>query len=389
MRLRGASWAWIPAVLPLLAVAAGTLAQEAGFDHTSTRFVLTGAHENTRCEGCHRQGVFRGTPTECSFCHGASGTLAESVKPPDHPRTPDRCQDCHVTTTWLNVRFDHSVVSGRCSSCHNGVEAAGKPPRHVTTTAECDFCHIDIDWRVIRFDHSGVTGACSSCHNGVEATGKPNGHVSTTAECDLCHVVGDWRVVRFDHSGITQPCSSCHDGMRATGKPSDHISTNAECDLCHIVSDWSAIQFDHSGVTGSCSSCHNGIDATGVPNGHFVSMRECDECHLATAWAPDTFRHVSPNYPGDHRRDLACTDCHQANSEAVQWPFPALQPDCGACHQSDFEPGPHKKHENPDAFYTASELRDCTGACHVYTDASLTVIKEARSGEHRVSDGGF
>jgi hypothetical protein len=272
-------------------------AQDAGFDHTATRFVLTGAHENTRCESCHQQGVFRGTPTECSFCHGASGTRAESVKPFDHPRTGDRCQDCHVTTTWLNVRFDHAVVSGRCSSCHNGIEATGKPSRHIVTSADCDVCHIDVDWKIVRFDHDNVVGSCSTCHNGMDATGKPNGHFGTT--------------------------------------------------------------------------------------------QECDECHSTRAWLPDNFRHASPNYPGDHRRNLDCTDCHRANTTAVQWPFPALQPDCGACHQSDFKADAHEKHENPDGFYTASDLRDCTGACHVYTDPTLSVIKERRNGEHRVSDGGF
>ena len=298
MTIKAARWVWMSVLVGLFGAWAGTgLAEDTGFDHTSTRFVLTGAHEDTRCEGCHKQGIFRGTPTECSFCHGASGTLAESVKSFDHPRTRDRCQDCHVTTTWLNVRFDHAAVTGSCSSCHNGVEATGKPNNHITTSTECDVCHIDVAWHVVRFDHGSITGSCSSCHNGVEATGKPNNHFGTS--------------------------------------------------------------------------------------------RECDECHTNRAWLPDTFRHMSANYPGEHRQNLTCTDCHRASTETVQWPFPALQPDCGGCHMDDFEPGPHKKYENPDTFYSASDLRDCTGACHVYTDASLTVIKDARSGEHRVSAGGF
>ena len=40
--------------------------------------------------------------------------------------------------------------------------------------------------------------------------------------------------------------------------------------------------------------------------------------------------------------------------------------------------------------YTVSELRDCTGSCHVYTDSSMTTIKENRPGpEHRISAGDF
>jgi hypothetical protein len=37
-----------------------------------------------------------------------------------------------------------------------------------------------------------------------------------------------------------------------------------------------------------------------------------------------------------------------------------------------------------------SELRDCNGACHMYTDSTLTEIKKNRPGpEHRVSDSDF
>ena len=40
-------------------------------------------------------------------------------------------------------------------------------------------------------------------------------------------------------------------------------------------------------------------------------------------------------------------------------------------------------------YYTVGELRDCSGACHIYTDSSLSTISDRRNGNHRVSDGGF
>jgi hypothetical protein len=75
--------------LLLVGVAGVLVAQERepGFDHTATRFVLTGSHEIVPCEGCHGMGVFEGTPTECSFCHDGSGMRAESGKPIDHVPT--------------------------------------------------------------------------------------------------------------------------------------------------------------------------------------------------------------------------------------------------------------------------------------------------------------
>ena len=98
------------------------------------------------------------------------------------------------------------------------------------------------------------------------------------------------------------------------------------------------------------------------------------------------YTHTSGNFPGRHNSSVTCTSCHTANGESVVWPNAAYKPDCAGCHANDFESGPHKKHENPDANYTVSELRDCSGACHIYTNATMTVIKEARPSNHRSSD---
>ncbi len=43
------------------------------FDHARTGFQLSGAHRNERCESCHIQGIFKGTPTQCANCHTSRG----------------------------------------------------------------------------------------------------------------------------------------------------------------------------------------------------------------------------------------------------------------------------------------------------------------------------
>jgi hypothetical protein len=73
----------------------------------------------------------------------------------------------------------------------------------------------------------------------------------------------------------------------------------------------------------------------------------------------------------------------------INWQFAAYQPNCAACHADNYESGPHKKVDIPTIRYTVGELQDCSGACHVYTDASLTVIQEIRNNQHRVSDSAF
>ena len=140
-------------------------------------------------------------------------------------------------------------------------------------------------------------------------------------------------------------------------------------------------------ITGSCSSCHNGVFATGKSSGHFVTNIDCFECHGTQNWTAIHFVHRSPSYPGDHSRGVACNDCHQSNSEQATWTAPNYEPDCAGCHVGDYKSGPHKKTENPDTKYSVGELRDCTGACHIYTDQTLTTIKKSRSGEHRVNRG--
>jgi len=144
---------------------------------------------------------------------------------------------------------------------------------------------------------------------------------------------------------------------------------------------------DHALVTGSCSTCHNGTTATGKSTNHFVTSLQCDECHNTTNWTTINFNHTSAAYPGDHSFGMVCSRCHQSNSQTVIWG--AYRPDCAGCHANDYESGPHKKHENPDVRYSVSELRDCAGTCHVYTDSTMTTIKDRRSGEHRASGGGF
>jgi hypothetical protein len=98
---------------------------------------------------------------------------------------------------------------------------------------------------------------------------------------------------------------------------------------------------------------------------------------------------MSPNYPGDHRATVLCLDCHTTNRDAVTWRTPAYQPDCAGCHAGNYRSDPHDK-TLQNVKYTVSELRDCTGSCHVYSNANLTTISRTRNGpQHRVTASQF
>ncbi|MFQ5634878.1 MAG: cytochrome c3 family protein [Gammaproteobacteria bacterium] len=429
-------------VISLLFGAGTASAQSAfrsNFDHLSTGFPLDGSHRNVDCQRCHVGGIFRGTPRECSGCHARAGLVRATPMPPQHILSSSLCQDCHLDTTFAPVRrVDHTQVIGSCSGCHNGLIADGKPVDHPVTNAPCEDCHRSIAWLPAGFNHANVTGNCISCHNGMDATGKSMSHINTTNicedchrtvgwspvirvdhlqvlgtcfgchngsiargkhpehitsgnNCDDCHTTNAWSPAVFDHALVTAgTCSSCHNGMTATGKHGQHIQTIAECDVCHSRNAWVPANFDHGVITGACATCHNGQTATGKGQGHFQTARDCSYCHDTNRWVPLRFMHASANYPGDHARPLACTNCHGGNSEIVTWSAPAYQPDCAGCHAGNYKAGPHKKTESPPTNYTVGELRDCTGACHVYTNAAMNQISKSRPGpQHRVNNNGF
>jgi hypothetical protein len=106
-------------------------------------------------------------------------------------------------------------------------------------------------------------------------------------------------------------------------------------------------------------------------------------------WTPVLYRHASPRYP-DHGRTLECISCHTANAQTIPWKAAAYQPDCAGCHAPDYRPMPHVKFQRPvTLYYMAAELRDCTGACHVYADSTMRTITTRRSGQHRANRGGW
>jgi hypothetical protein len=176
----------------------------------------------------------------------------------------------------------------------------------------------------------------------------------------------------------------------AVGKPARHVMTNAPCETCHKSTvTFGGARFDHSATTAPCANCHNGSSAAGKGPKHLVTNLPCDSCHRTVSWASATYRHMSATYP-NHGAAIACSQCHSANSQVVAWKFAAYKPDCAGCHAAEFRPQQHAKYLKPVPMnYTVTELKDCTGACHVYADRSLTTIQTRRPKAHRVNGSGW
>ena len=120
--------------------------EEHTFEHTS--FPLEGAHANLACEDCHPNGYSPAPANQCADCHASS-------IPSGHPDWD--CAECHQTTTWSDVTFDHSffpLVGGHagqdCAECH----AAG----YNNTPDACNDCHADDS------PHT-IFNTCEWCHD--------------------------------------------------------------------------------------------------------------------------------------------------------------------------------------------------------------------------------
>jgi hypothetical protein len=359
-------------LLAWLALAAPATAQTASrvrgdFDHLRTGFALSGTHVTARCESCHLGGVFKGTPRDCESCHTAGARFARAnvVKTANHVPTLAACDSCHSTRTFAGARMNHAgMVRGTCTSCHNGVQAAGKATDHVPTSASCDTCHATTAWRpASRFDHVGVApGTCASCHDGVKATGRRSSHTPyqlvgaiAGSACDSCHKAGfsAWTPARL-HSNVTvaSQCATCH----AAARPATAIHAGQTvCENCHkSATSWATAKVDHSSFNAStnCASCHNGSSAAGKNAAHVpVGTTSCFACHGTTTWKPTKFNHTQVGVTGQ------CASCHSgtyppadgktASHVPYQLVAATASANCDACHKAGYAAWtPAKVHAN-------------------------------------------
>jgi hypothetical protein len=378
--------------------------------------------KSMQCQACHERGMtWKVNPTGTKFPNQIWYRDVRS----DHNgkgAAPNDCSNCHnskdkhaLRRALASARLRAATVAGAgagsgaasgsaatfnhvrvanlaCASCHNQVNATGKPADHLAVVDNCASCHTTLAWvPVSRVDHTQVKGSCVSCHNKIAAKGKGNAHIASGDNCETCHTTVAWTPARFDHAAVaSHTCVDCHNGLRATGLPVNHIPTRAaQCDTCHGTLGWKPAKLDHSTLTANCVSCHDNKIALGVTAGHMTLQRDCATCHSYPDWAALHFKHSTGKYPGEHKLALACTSCHTSNTEQIPWLAAGEAGSCAGCHTKDFKADSHPK-TTGGLKYTASELHECSGACHVYSDATgSTVVKSLPGPYHRVSDATF
>ena len=73
---------------------------ETRFDHSTTRFPLSGKHRDVSCNLCHPSDRYEKTAMDCQSCHGLDDVHLG--------RFGSDCASCHAQEGWKQVRFDHS-----------------------------------------------------------------------------------------------------------------------------------------------------------------------------------------------------------------------------------------------------------------------------------------
>jgi hypothetical protein len=269
--------------------------KEAKFDHSKTKFALTGGHANRECKACHKdQASFKDTPLACLACHKKDDT--------HKARYGEKCEACHADTKWTHIRFSHDRdtkyplrgvhLKTKCDSCHTGhlyndkaattcIGCHRKDDKHKGQLAEqCERCHVEDSWkRIVGFDHGKsrfplvgrhIVVECKACHlsllykdaksDCLSCHQKDDKHKrSLGVKCETCHNARDWKSWDFDHA-------------RKARYPLDGAHKPLACAACHIP----GIHTDPK-VSTQCVSCHSHED---VHEGQFG--RQCERCHVTT-----------------------------------------------------------------------------------------------------------
>lgn len=384
------------------------------FDHSRTRFVLTGAHSKTACEKCHTPSEPGGQPRwtglafdRCTSCHSD----------PHHGSFANTCESCHSTVAWkavsmaaVNNKFDHSrtkypllgkhlqvgceqchaggdfkkpIAFQKCADCHRPDPHGGQFLKRADG-GECASCHTVEGFKPAKFtvsDHARVPYPLQGKHASVECAkchipaGKATLYMIKYAQCTDCHK--DIHRGQFAAAPNLNRCENCHNvnGFKpstfalASHKNSRfpllgaHLAT--PCGDCHKAGlspqfkDVALFRFDDR----SCTACHQDphqgqfrdrtlkLTAAGKPAG-------CEACHSLSSWHElSRFDHAATKFPlqGAHRA-VACADCHRPPKlevKLIDVDFRSAPLTCEGCHQ-DIHGG---------QFASAAKQSDCA-SCH-------------------------
>lgn len=349
------------------------------FDHNTTTFALTGAHESAECLACHSEG-YTGIPSDCNSCHTDKYNQATN---PNHTAAgiSSECETCHGTTNWSPSTFNHLSSTGfeltgghalqQCSDCHVGTTSGASSDcischqenynaakDHITLgyPDDCTFCHNTTNWWQSTFDHNATAFPLTGSHRATEcASCHASGYTGTPTECSACHSNNYNNAQNPNHTaaGVSTECEDCHGTTAWTPSTFDHNTTTGfaltgghalqQCSDCHVGST--------SGASSDCISCHQTDYNTAKDHVAQNYPTECILCHTTTNWDKSTFDHNATSFPltGSHIA-TECIECHTSG-------YAGTPSECSACHTDEYTAATDPDHK------TAGVSTDCE-TCH-------------------------
>jgi hypothetical protein len=358
------------------------------FDHSKTKYPLTGAHAQVACEKCHfptgpeKTVKYTGLKFEaCIDCH----------MDPHKGEFKGTCESCHTTASWHKVtmtseQFDHSKTKYPllgmhskvgCDQCHKADDF-----KKQIAFAQCVDCHTP-DPHKGQFVARAKKGECAECHN-LDGW-KPSlfdvkAHVNSryplegkhaAVICDKCHTPAGKDTI---YNVKFAACLDCH--QDAHDKQFAAARYQNRCEDCHTVKDWHRSTFTiakHKNtrfvLTGAhvavgCADCHK-VGLAGRTDKilpfHFEDMTctachmdphkgefkdrmaakrangsplGCEACHTVKSWIEITgFDHSKTKFPlaGAHR-GVGCAECHKVLPGTTEIQFKGVTKECEGCH---------------------------------------------------------
>ena len=251
--------------------------------HQETRFPLEGAHGAVACRGCHpvdpamaarippamraklaaRKRPLRvslavlhprKSPRMCNGCHEdahhgqfADGKLGAELTP-----GADVCSECHKTTSFTDLVFDHSLnsrfaLTGKhaetaCAGCHRPQRIGAGPPvaRYKPLQVACGGCHTDY--------HQGQFLTARATPRADASGARDKKREAAARGCDFCHKTTVFKDTLFEHNNpdfATYPlegqhariaCARCHPTVRINAEVETvrYRPLPRTCEDCHV-----------------------------------------------------------------------------------------------------------------------------------------------------------
>jgi len=305
------------------------------FDHSKTKYPLTGLHAKVACEKCHfptgpeKTVKYKGMKFDaCIDCH----------TDPHKGAFKGTCESCHTTSGWkivpnLSTQFDHAKTKYPLEGMHAKVS--------------CGDCHAKDDFKTpVKF------AQCVDCHTPDPHKGQFQARASK-GECAECHTVTgkDWKPTLF---GVKEHATSKY--------PLEGKHAAVTCDKCHIPAGKDTL---YKVKFAACTDCHK--DAHDNQFTAAPYQNRCEDCHTVKDFHRSTYtvaKHKKSRFvlTGAHAA-VACGDCHKiglgGRTDKIL-PFHFEDRTCTACHMD-----PHKgEFKDRQALLRADGTPQGCEACH-------------------------